>query len=95
MTLYQFNSLDEMEQAEAVWDGVHIGERWDEEHNILPYQIDSFYIEVFHHKELYVASQRNNYPYRKNSLLLAKGDDYEAEPGKISGRKFERRNFEI
>lgn len=34
MTLYEFNATDEMEQPEAVWDGVHIGERWDEEHNI-------------------------------------------------------------
>ena len=25
MTLYQFNALDEMEQAEAVWSGVHFG----------------------------------------------------------------------
>ena len=25
MTLYEFNALDEMEQAEAVWDAVHIG----------------------------------------------------------------------
>jgi len=51
MTLYEFNLLDEMEQAEAVWEGVHIGEREDEEHKILLYQIDSFYVEVFYHKE--------------------------------------------
>ena len=51
MTLYEFNSLDEQEQAEAVWDSVHIGERWVEEHNILLYQRDEFYFEVFHHKE--------------------------------------------
>jgi hypothetical protein len=43
MTLYEFNLLDEMEQAEALWEhGVHIGERKDSEHNILLYQIDSF-----------------------------------------------------
>lgn len=47
MTLYEFNALDEMEQAEAVWDGVHIGERFDEEHNILLYHIDKFYVEAF------------------------------------------------
>ena len=51
MTLYQFNALDEMEQAEAVWSGVHLGERQDEEHSILLYQIDSFYVEVYYHRE--------------------------------------------
>jgi len=51
MTLYHFNQLDEMEQAEAVWDGVQIGERFDEEHNILLYQIDKFYVEAFIHRE--------------------------------------------
>lgn len=52
MTLYQFNTLDGMEQAEVLWDiGVHIGERRDEEHKILLYQIDSFYVEVFYHQQ--------------------------------------------
>lgn len=51
MTLYQFNRLDEMEQAEAVWDAVFVADREDEEHKILLYQIDSFYVEVFYHKE--------------------------------------------
>ena len=40
-----------MEQAEAVWSGVHLGERQDEEHTILLYQIDSFYVEVYYHRE--------------------------------------------
>ncbi len=43
MTLYQFNQLDEMEQAEAVWSGTHIGERFDEVHSILLYQIYGLY----------------------------------------------------
>lgn len=51
MTLYQFNAMDEMEQAEAVWDGTHIGERFDEEYNILLYQIDNFYVEAYYHRE--------------------------------------------
>ena len=72
MTLYQFNLLDEMEQAEAVWEGVHIAEREDEEHKILLYQIDSFYVEVFYHKEYNVirrfrsfASTEQLEPYLK------------------------------
>ncbi len=50
MTLYQFLSLGEMEQQEAIWEGVHIADREDEEHRILLYQIDSFYVEVVYHK---------------------------------------------
>lgn len=51
MTLYQFNAMDEMEQAEAVWNGVHLGDRQDELHNILLYQIDGFYVEVFYNRQ--------------------------------------------
>ena len=51
MTLYQFIALDEMEQAEAVWDGVFIADREDEEHKILLYQIEAFYVEVYYHKK--------------------------------------------
>jgi len=51
MTLYEFNQLDEMEQAEAVWSGTHIADRQDEEHNILLYQIDGFYVEVYYHRD--------------------------------------------
>lgn len=51
MTLKQFNSLDEMEQQEAIWGGTFIGNREDQEHKILLYKIDSFYVEVYYHKE--------------------------------------------
>ena len=51
MTLYEFRALDEMEHQEAIWDGTHIGNRHDEDHDILLYQIDAFYVEVFYHRE--------------------------------------------
>jgi hypothetical protein len=51
MTLYQFNGLDEMEQAEAVWSGVHLGDRQDDLHNILLYQIEGFYVEVYYNRQ--------------------------------------------
>jgi len=51
ITLYEFTALDEMEQAEAIWDGVFLGDRKDGEHRILLYQIDDFYVEVFYHIE--------------------------------------------
>ena len=51
MTLYQFNALDEMNQAEALWDkGVHISEGEDDIHRFILYQIDAFYVEVWYHK---------------------------------------------
>lgn len=52
MTPQQFINLDEMEQAETLWDkGVHIGERFDEVYSILLYQIDGFYVEAFYNRE--------------------------------------------
>ena len=57
MTLYEFNALDEMEQAEAVWDGVFLGDRKDAEHRILLYQIDGFYVEAYYHMEYNVLSR--------------------------------------
>ena len=50
MTLYQFNALDERTQAEMVWNGAFVGKRNDETHDILLYQVDSFYVEVYYHR---------------------------------------------
>ena len=51
MTLYEFIKMEESEQAEAVWNGVFVADREDEEHRILLYQIESFYVEVYYHKK--------------------------------------------
>jgi len=51
MTFQEFNQLDEMEQQEAIWEGTLVADTEDNEHKILLYQIDSFYVEVYHHKE--------------------------------------------
>ena len=51
MTLCEFNAMDRSGQAEAVWNGVHILARHDEQHSILLYQIDSFYVEVYYHRK--------------------------------------------
>lgn len=51
MTPEQFYSLDEMEQAEIVWEGKHIADREDNEHGILLYQYNDLNIEVYYHKE--------------------------------------------
>ena len=53
MTLYQSNLLNETQQAESLWEnGVHIGEREDFPHTVALYQMDSFYVEVFYHRQL-------------------------------------------
>jgi len=67
MTLFQFLALDEMEQQEAIWEGVHIADREDEEHRVLLYQIDSFYVEVFYHKEYNVI--RSYRPFSSTEQL--------------------------
>jgi hypothetical protein len=52
MSLYEFNLLNEIQQAEILWEnGVHIGEREDQEHTIVLYQIEGFYVEVFYHRD--------------------------------------------
>lgn len=74
MTLHQFRWLSEMEQAEAIWSGVHVNERDDGIHTILLYKIDSFYVEVYYHKqynvirkfEAFDESQLMLYTDRKN-----------------------------
>ena len=48
-------------RRETVWDSVHTGERWDEEHDLLLYQRDDFYIEVFQHRELNVVKRIRSY----------------------------------
>lgn len=61
MTLNEFDQLDEMEQAEAIWEGVFIDTRKDNEHNILLYQIDAFYVEVYYHNELNVIRRLRSF----------------------------------
>jgi hypothetical protein len=45
MTLYEFIHIDEMEQIEAFWNGVLIGERPEGEFKFECRQIDDFYVE--------------------------------------------------
>ena len=59
MTPTQFYKLDEAEQAEVIWEGQHIADRHDEEHNILLYKIDELYVEVYYHKEYNIIRKFN------------------------------------
>ena len=57
MTLYHFNFLDENEKANIVWTkGVLVGERSDAFHQIRLYQVDGFYVEVYHHTHFNVIT---------------------------------------
>ena len=51
MTIYQFLALDGREQAEIVWSGEIVANRIEGEYNLILYQIDSFYVEVWYHIE--------------------------------------------
>jgi len=57
MTLYHFNFLDENEKANIVWEkGVLIGERSDAFHHISLFQVDAFYVEIYHHTHFNVIT---------------------------------------
>ncbi len=60
---------DEIEQAEAVWSGVHITDRDDGEHKILLYPLikERFYVEAYYHKEFSVL--RKFRAYKTTELL--------------------------
>ena len=67
MSPSQFHNLDEAEQAEVIWEGKHIADRQDEDHNILLYQIKDLYVEVYYHKEYNVI--RRFEAFTKDELL--------------------------
>ncbi len=50
MTLYQFIALKEEEQLAAVtMFGVELAQRIENEYKIKLYQVDGFYVQVYHH----------------------------------------------
>jgi len=51
VTLYNFESLSRFEQTEAVLTGTLLAHRKDGFFHITLYQIDSFYVEVYYHKD--------------------------------------------
>ncbi len=61
MTIYEFNSADEMEQIEAFWDGVLVGERSDGQFKIECRQINDFYVEykIREHQYIEMRSFKN------------------------------------
>ena len=51
MTLYEFRTLPEHEQAEVVWQGQFFLTRTDRKHTVLLYKVHDFYVEVYYEDE--------------------------------------------
>ena len=47
MTLSEFNLLDEKQQGNVIWSGTRVATRHDEEYEIVLFQIDGLFVEVF------------------------------------------------
>lgn len=45
--IYDFMAMSKNERAEAVWQGLFLGDRTEGEFRILLYSLGSFYVEVF------------------------------------------------
>jgi hypothetical protein len=53
MTLVEFNGLAEDEQALLTWKaGTYLAQNFDGVFNILLFQVEGFYVEVFYHSQL-------------------------------------------
>ncbi|MDB5197728.1 MAG: hypothetical protein JWP88_2099 [Flaviaesturariibacter sp.] len=51
MTLFEFKLLDESDQLDCLYEqGAYIGKRKESYQNILLYQLEGFYVEVFYYK---------------------------------------------
>jgi hypothetical protein len=58
MTLYEFRALNDIDQANAVWDnGTHLGTRVEEGQSVLLYNVCDFYVEVFYSNGLNEITQ--------------------------------------
>lgn len=74
MKLYEFNRMDKDSQAQTLKDyGVLIEERLEKEDQVLVYQMQSFYAEVYYHKGYKIIKKLrsftnadNVFPYVKN-----------------------------
>ncbi len=52
MTLEKFNTLDEMEQWEAIWDeSIYIMDHLEGEFRVAIYKFKTFYVELYYHIE--------------------------------------------
>jgi hypothetical protein len=52
MNLFEFIALDNSDRAEAVWNGNFIAAREEGEYRVMLYKLESFFVEVYYHREL-------------------------------------------
>jgi hypothetical protein len=64
-----------MEQAEAIWDGKHIGSRYDKEDSILLYRVENIYVEVYYNQTQNII--RKFIPYSRIEDLMPYLGQYE------------------
>jgi len=55
VTLSQFNLLDENQQTNVIWSGTRVATRREEEHEIVLFQIDGLFVEVFFNRTIEVV----------------------------------------
>lgn len=82
MTLCEFNLLDEKEQANVIWLGTRVASRQDDEHEILLFQIDGFFVEVFFNKTYEVIKKIEAIGNIDQLLMYLK--PYEANQNRIA-----------
>lgn len=70
MTLYRFNTLDKLEQLEAVWEhGALVAEREDDVNRYKFYQLGAFYVEMEWHKEYNVRRALRSFASTNAAML--------------------------
>lgn len=58
ITLYEFNSLNDIEKHEAIIEyAVNVGDRYEGNYGILLYQFDNFYVEVYYNNKANVIER--------------------------------------
>ena len=77
MKLYEFNRLDKDRQAQTLKDyGVLIEERLEKEDQVLVYQMQTFYAEVYYHKGYKIIKKLRSFTNSDNVFPYVKHTDF-------------------
>ena len=77
MKLYEFNRLDKDRQAQTLKDyGVLIEERLEKEDQVLVYQMQTFYAEVYYHKGYKIIKKLRSFTNADNVFSYVKHADF-------------------
>ena len=81
MTLSEFNLLDEKQQGNVIWSGTRVATRHDDEHEIVLFQIDVLFVEVFFNRTIDVIRKIEAIGNINQLLIYLK--PYEAKHNRI------------